>query len=85
MGFLITDFGAEEHAVHPDGDGAIAHAQLRFGTGLVMLGQYSERGWRGGDPPRPRASTISLYIVVATPTRTSPERWPPAPRSSLPG
>lgn len=65
--FLKTAFGAEEKAVYR-GDGAvIQHAELRLGTGMFMLGQYSEAGWLGGEPPRPLSSTVSLYVVVGDP------------------
>jgi uncharacterized glyoxalase superfamily protein PhnB len=32
-----------------------------------MLGQYSEEGWLGGNPPDARASTVSIYAVAADP------------------
>ncbi|MFZ0043257.1 MAG: VOC family protein [Solirubrobacteraceae bacterium] len=65
--FLKSAFGAQEKDVFRDDAGLIRHAELRFGAGIVMLGQYSEEGWMGGDPPRPLASTVSLYIVVGDP------------------
>ena len=34
---------------------------------LVMVGQAAEEGWLGGEPPRPLASTVSLYVVVEDP------------------
>ena len=36
--FLCRAFGFERQQVHEGPDGAIAHAELRFGDGLVMLG-----------------------------------------------
>jgi uncharacterized glyoxalase superfamily protein PhnB len=65
--FLKRAFGAREKAVHRGDDGAVAHAELAIGTGLVMLGQYSGDGWMGGEPPRPLASTVSIYVVVPDP------------------
>lgn len=65
--FLKRAFGAEEKDVHRDDDGAIQHAELRLGAGIVMLGQYSEAGWLGGEAPRPLSSTVSLYLVVVDP------------------
>jgi uncharacterized glyoxalase superfamily protein PhnB len=65
--FLKAAFGAEEKDVFRDDDGVIHHAELRFGAGIVMLGQYSDAGFFGGEPPRPLASTVSLYLVVADP------------------
>lgn len=42
----------------------IQHAELALGAGLVMLGQCSEEGWMGGDPPRPQSGTVSIYVVI---------------------
>lgn len=36
--WLCRAFGFERHLVVPGDDGAIAHAQLSFGNGMVMLG-----------------------------------------------
>jgi len=65
--FLGRAFGALQKAIHRGGDGRIAPAELAVGTGLVMLGQYSSDGWMGGEPPRPLASTVSIYVVVSDP------------------
>jgi uncharacterized glyoxalase superfamily protein PhnB len=64
--FLRRAFGATEKAVHQR-DGVIHHAELALGAGLIMVGQHSEDGWLGGDPPRPRASTVSIYVTVSDP------------------
>ena len=32
-----------------------------------MLGQHSQSGWLGGEPPNPRAGTVSIYAVIADP------------------
>jgi len=65
--WLEAAFGAEPKSVHRDPDGRIQHAELRLGAGLIMFGQHSDEGWMGGEPPRPLASTVSLYIVIADP------------------
>jgi uncharacterized glyoxalase superfamily protein PhnB len=65
--FLKAAFGATEKAVHRGEDGAIQHAELALGAGLVMLGQYSEEGWLGGEAPRPLSSTVSIYVVIPDP------------------
>ncbi len=65
--WLTRAFGFQEKAVYRDGDGAVQHAELTLGTGLIMLGQYSEEGWMGGHVPDALASTISLYLVVQDP------------------
>lgn len=40
--FLCVAFGFERHQVHEDGKGAVMHAELRHGTGLVMIGPNVE-------------------------------------------
>ncbi len=35
---LCRAFGFERHLVVPSEDGTIAHAQLTFGNGMIMLG-----------------------------------------------
>jgi len=67
--FLERAFGATEKAVYRGDDGIIHHAELFLGAGLVMVGQYTPEGWLGGDPPRPLASTVSIYIVIDHPDR----------------
>lgn len=65
--WLKQAFGAEEKEVHRGEDGAIQHAELRIGDGLIMFGQHDDGGWFGGNPPDPLASTLSLYVVVPDP------------------
>jgi uncharacterized glyoxalase superfamily protein PhnB len=55
--FLKNAFGAEEHAVYTADDGAIRHAELSFGNGLIMFGP-------AGDGTRVPAA---VYIVVDDP------------------
>jgi uncharacterized glyoxalase superfamily protein PhnB len=69
VAFLKRAFGATEKVVHRGEDGAIAHAELALGAGLVMVGQFSENGWLGGETPRPLSSTVSIYVVVDDPDR----------------
>jgi len=40
--WLCRAFGFEKHAVYANADGTIAHAQLTFGNGMVMLGSAVE-------------------------------------------
>lgn len=40
--WLCAAFGFERHAVYPNADGGIAHAQLSFGNGMIMLGSVSK-------------------------------------------
>lgn len=40
--WLCDVFGFEKHMVVPNDDGTIAHAQLTFGNGMIMLGSVRE-------------------------------------------
>ena len=40
--WLCNTFGFEKHLVVPNDDGTIAHAQLSFGNGMVMLGSVRQ-------------------------------------------
>lgn len=42
--WLCAAFGFERHAVHANADGSIAHAQLSFGNGMIMLGSVTPDG-----------------------------------------
>ncbi|MEA2420172.1 MAG: hypothetical protein QOE60_2378 [Thermoleophilaceae bacterium] len=48
--FLERAFGFQRHAVHESEDGAIVHAELRYGDQIVMLG--------------PGESDTTVYIAV---------------------
>jgi uncharacterized glyoxalase superfamily protein PhnB len=65
--WLKQAFGAEEKAVYRNDDGAIQHAELRLGSGIVMFGQHDDGGCMDGHPPDALASTVSLYVVVPDP------------------
>ncbi|HET7268728.1 MAG TPA: VOC family protein [Oleiagrimonas sp.] len=66
--WLCKAFGFEKHAVHDDGDGGVAHAQLTFGNGMVMLGSARDNAY-GRHMTMPRdtdgLNTQSTYVVVA--------------------
>jgi uncharacterized glyoxalase superfamily protein PhnB len=40
--WLCQAFGFEKQAVYPNPDGTIAHAQLTFGNGMIMIGSVVE-------------------------------------------
>jgi len=40
--WLCKALGFTAHAVHEDGNGGVMHAQLVFGTGMIMLGPVSD-------------------------------------------
>ena len=64
--WLCETFGFTRHLVVKDEAGGIAHAQLRFGNGMIMLG--SARDDEFGHlqrPPTTAAVTQSPYIIVS--------------------
>jgi uncharacterized glyoxalase superfamily protein PhnB len=65
--WLKDAFGFQEAAVYRGDDGIVRHAQLKLGTGMVMLGQYDGGSWLGGRPMEPLASSVSIYVVVGDP------------------
>ncbi|MBI1777901.1 MAG: VOC family protein [Proteobacteria bacterium] len=66
--FLCRAFGFEKHLVVPGENGTIAHAQLSFGNGMVMLGSARDDEYgRMVKPPHEQggASSHGIYVVVA--------------------
>lgn len=65
--WLCQNFGFEKRLVVPNEDGTIAHAQLGFGNGMIMLGSVveSEFGRLMKQPDEiGGAETQSAYLVV---------------------
>jgi uncharacterized glyoxalase superfamily protein PhnB len=65
--WLQRAFGLQEKVSYRGADGAVNHAELALGAGIVMLGQSRPDGWLGGGKPDARASTASIYVVVPDP------------------
>lgn len=65
--WLTQAFGFEPRVVSRGDDGAIVHAELQLGAGIIMLGQHRPDGWMGSTAPDPRASTVGLYVRVDDP------------------
>jgi uncharacterized glyoxalase superfamily protein PhnB len=65
--WLCRAFGFEKHLVVPGPDGTIAHAQLTFGPGMIMLGSArdDEFGRLMTVPTARGPVTQSAYIIVA--------------------
>ncbi len=53
--FLSRAFGATEVQVNRTSDGRVAHAEIRIGDTLVMLGQ-------AGGPWTPKAASLYLWV-----------------------
>ena len=68
--WLCRAFGFERHLVVPGENGKIAHAQLSFGNGMIMLGSDSESEYqkvlRHPDEIGRRV-TQAPYVIVADP------------------
>ena len=65
--WLCKAFGFQKHLVVPGEDGTIAHAQLVFGNGMVMLGTAREGEFDNLQrPPSALGGAVSQspYIVV---------------------
>jgi uncharacterized glyoxalase superfamily protein PhnB len=67
LDWLKKVFGFEEVIVYRGDDGSVGHAELRLGTGMIVLGPSQEDGWLGGGAPDPLASPISIYVRVDDP------------------
>ena len=66
--WLCDTFGFERHAVYEDGKGGIHHAELTFGTGMIMFGSEGsgseEFGRLQKTPAVLGGTTQSPYVVV---------------------
>jgi uncharacterized glyoxalase superfamily protein PhnB len=67
--WLLAAFGFARHAVHMAPDGTVAHAELTFGNGMIMLGSSHDDDWFGKlvRPPAELGGvgTQSLYVIVS--------------------
>jgi len=65
--WLCSAFGFARHAVYEDGEGGIAHAELKLGDDMIMLGSArdNEFGKLQSTPRAMGGTTQSPYIVVA--------------------
>ena len=68
--WLCRTFGFDPHLVVPNPDGTVAHAQLRFGNGMIMLGSVqakeTEFGRLTAQPDEIGGrETQSAYVVVS--------------------
>jgi uncharacterized glyoxalase superfamily protein PhnB len=66
LDWLCEAFGFGRHFVVPADDGGIAHAQLTFGNGMVMLGSHRDDEWGALVQPVARRGGASsgVYVVV---------------------
>ena len=66
IAWLCETFGFVRHAVHEDGEGGIAHAQLTLGSGMIMLGSARDDafGTLQSIPAVLGGTTQSPYVIV---------------------
>jgi uncharacterized glyoxalase superfamily protein PhnB len=64
--WLCSAFGFAQHMVVRDEDGGIAHAELTFGNGMIMLGSRRENefGRLLTEPHQAGAVTQAVYLIV---------------------
>jgi uncharacterized glyoxalase superfamily protein PhnB len=62
--WLEKAFGFERSAVHEGPDGTVAHAELRFGDGMVMLGSAGPNDFGLRTPRELGAVTQGVYVIV---------------------
>lgn len=62
--FLVDAFGFSANLVVDGEDGAIEHAQLVHGSGMVMLGSDRDEGGYGEHVSSAGTSSIGLYVIV---------------------
>jgi PhnB protein len=56
LAFIKQAFGATEQMVQRNNDGAVAHAEMKIGDSLIMVGQ-------AGGPWRPRSAALYLWMA----------------------
>lgn len=65
IAWLRDAFGFKEHLVIPGAPGTVAHAELRLGSGIVMIGSARRQNDVGVASPRwVAAVTGAVYVAV---------------------
>jgi uncharacterized glyoxalase superfamily protein PhnB len=64
LDWLEKAFGFERRAVYPGEDGTIAHAEMVFGGGMLMLGSDKFDALDFGSPLRTGNATAAIYVIV---------------------
>ena len=62
--WLEQAFGFERSSVHEGPNGKIAHAELRFGDGMIMLGPSGPNGFGLKTPRELGAVNQGVYVIV---------------------
>ena len=64
IAWLVDVFGFEEVVSYPADDGSIAHAELRFHGGIVMIGSARDDGHPMKPPAQVGGLTGGIYVAV---------------------
>jgi len=64
LDWLANAFGFERSEVHEGPDGTIAHAEMRFADGLIMLGSAGENDLGMKTPRELGAVNQGVYVIV---------------------
>ena len=64
LDWLEEAFGFERSSVHEGPDGTIAHAELTYGDGMIMLGNAGDNGLGMKTPREVGAVTQGVYVIV---------------------
>jgi uncharacterized glyoxalase superfamily protein PhnB len=67
IAWLNRAFGTEEHEVIRNPDGTIAHAELKLGSGIIMLGSARDDFFNVKTPQELNAVTQLTYVVLDDP------------------
>ena len=72
--WLVQAFGFEKKAVYPgpEGSNTIAHAELRIGSGLIMLGSAKDDHLKMKTPREAGGVTQGIYILVSDANAVDP-------------
>jgi uncharacterized glyoxalase superfamily protein PhnB len=63
--WLTRAFGFEQHFSVPNPDGTIAHAEMRFGSGMIMLGSAAGNVLGMKTPRELGSVNQGIYVYVA--------------------
>jgi uncharacterized glyoxalase superfamily protein PhnB len=64
LDWLTEAFGFERREVHEGPNGSIAHAEMRYGDGLIMLGSAGENDFGLRTPRELGAVNQGVYVIV---------------------
>jgi uncharacterized glyoxalase superfamily protein PhnB len=64
LDWLTKAYGFEQTALHELPDGKVAHAELRYGDGMVMIGSAWENDWGMRTPRELGGVNQGVYVIV---------------------